>query len=260
MPVRVQKHFSIEDFREMVQNLSYDPLLESYKENLLGPGSPGDIMVFPNQFFYISDFHDVKNHTIHPNSFNILGYHPEQFSSFGFIYEHTHPDDRDFVLAFSMKTIEQSRLMKDVLLKDRLSAVFSIDFRVKHALGHTVRLNRNTCCYRLDREGNMTYALSLFTDISHLKKTSCITYSWAGRGTESFNIDDILCLNGKIELSDREMGILECFSSGMDGSAIADRLHISEHTVITHRKNMLRKMDARNTTEMVNKAYQAGIL
>ena len=42
-------------------------------------------------------------------------------------------------------------------------------------------------------------------------------------------------------LSDREKDVLVCLSKGLKNNEIADELNISVHTVITHRKNIVRK-------------------
>ena len=42
-------------------------------------------------------------------------------------------------------------------------------------------------------------------------------------------------------LSDREKEVLICLSKGLKNNEIADALNISVHTVITHRKNIVRK-------------------
>ena len=44
-----------------------------------------------------------------------------------------------------------------------------------------------------------------------------------------------------IELSDREKDILIALAQGLTNKEIADKLHISTHTVISHRKNIVRK-------------------
>ena len=44
-----------------------------------------------------------------------------------------------------------------------------------------------------------------------------------------------------IELSDREKDILIALAQGLANKEIADKLHISTHTVISHRKNIIRK-------------------
>ncbi|QBR13353.1 helix-turn-helix domain-containing protein [Sphingobacterium sp. CZ-2] len=61
-------------------------------------------------------------------------------------------------------------------------------------------------------------------------------------------------------VSKSEMRVLELIAKGMDSKLIADQLFISEHTVRTHRKNILRKMECSNMTEVVKKALVEGWL
>jgi len=44
-----------------------------------------------------------------------------------------------------------------------------------------------------------------------------------------------------IELSDREKEVLVALTKGLANKEIADKLHISTHTVVSHRKNIVRK-------------------
>lgn len=62
------------------------------------------------------------------------------------------------------------------------------------------------------------------------------------------------------KLSKREQEVLECIASGLTTNEIADKLFISKNTVETHRKNLLYKLKARNTAELVNNAYKKKII
>jgi DNA-binding NarL/FixJ family response regulator len=62
------------------------------------------------------------------------------------------------------------------------------------------------------------------------------------------------------KLSKREQEVLESIASGLTTNEIADKLFISKNTVETHRKNLLYKLKARNTAELVNNAYQKRII
>lgn len=55
------------------------------------------------------------------------------------------------------------------------------------------------------------------------------------------NNEDISAQSENIELSNREIDVLICIAKGMTNKDISDRLNISVHTVITHRKNIIRK-------------------
>jgi len=62
------------------------------------------------------------------------------------------------------------------------------------------------------------------------------------------------------KLSDREKEVLDCIASGLTTQEIGEKLFISKNTVETHRKNLLYKLKARNTAELVNNAYRQRII
>jgi DNA-binding NarL/FixJ family response regulator len=62
------------------------------------------------------------------------------------------------------------------------------------------------------------------------------------------------------KLSEREMEVLNCIANGLTTQEIAEELFISKNTVETHRKNLLYKLQARNTAELVNNAYKKGFI
>jgi len=61
-------------------------------------------------------------------------------------------------------------------------------------------------------------------------------------------------------LSKREFEILDLISLGLTTDQIASNLFLSSHTIITHRKNLLQKLEVPNTAGLVRKAYERGIL
>ena len=66
---------------------------------------------------------------------------------------------------------------------------------------------------------------------------------------------------GTIEkLTRREKEILQLVTEEMTTEQIAQRLFISPTTVITHRKSLLRKLNAKNTAGLVRAAYELKLL
>lgn len=53
--------------------------------------------------------------------------------------------------------------------------------------------------------------------------------------------DETSSQNESVELSNRETDVLVCIAKGMTNKDISDMLNISVHTVITHRKNIVKK-------------------
>jgi DNA-binding CsgD family transcriptional regulator len=60
--------------------------------------------------------------------------------------------------------------------------------------------------------------------------------------------------------SPREIEILELITQGHTTKEIAARLYLSDHTVNTHKRNLLRKLGAKNVVHLVANAYRLGML
>jgi DNA-binding NarL/FixJ family response regulator len=54
-----------------------------------------------------------------------------------------------------------------------------------------------------------------------------------------------------IKPSDREIEILTLLSTGLNSKAIANSLYLSEHTIKTHRKNLMRKYNMKSSSELI---------
>lgn len=66
-------------------------------------------------------------------------------------------------------------------------------------------------------------------------------------------------LNQNVPTS-RELEVLRAISKGLNTGEISDKLCISENTVETHRKNLMLKFGAKNSTDLVLKALARGYL
>ncbi|HVW96227.1 MAG TPA: response regulator transcription factor [Mucilaginibacter sp.] len=63
-------------------------------------------------------------------------------------------------------------------------------------------------------------------------------------------------INDSSELTEREIEVLKLLTNELSSREIAEKLFISERTVETHRKNLLRKTKSTNTVGLVKYAYQ----
>tara|TARA_R110001592_G_scaffold140938_1_gene362103 strand:- start:8442 stop:9083 length:642 start_codon:yes stop_codon:yes gene_type:complete len=62
------------------------------------------------------------------------------------------------------------------------------------------------------------------------------------------------------ELSERELEVLTYISSGLTNNEIGEKLFISGRTVETHRRNILSKLDVKNTAEMIRYAIRNNLV
>jgi DNA-binding NarL/FixJ family response regulator len=97
---------------------------------------------------------------------------------------------------------------------------------------------------------------SLLTAITTLQSGSNYLSEEVSKTLLSSFIKNAPHVNTIEKLSDREREVLACIASGLTTQRTADKLFISKNTVETHRKNLLYKLKARNTAELVNKAYK----
>ncbi len=61
-------------------------------------------------------------------------------------------------------------------------------------------------------------------------------------------------------MTTREIEIIKLVAVGKTNTIIAEELHISIHTVITHRKNINKKLNASNPVIMLEMARQRQII
>jgi len=62
------------------------------------------------------------------------------------------------------------------------------------------------------------------------------------------------------ELTVREVQIVKLITQGKSSKEIANQLHLSHHTVNTHRKNVLKKLNLKSSTELILYAVKSGII
>lgn len=63
-----------------------------------------------------------------------------------------------------------------------------------------------------------------------------------------------------IDITSREQEVLEHIANGLANKAIAKKLNISSHTVDSHRKNLLRKLQAINAADLIRLASDKGLI
>ncbi|WP_258105595.1 response regulator transcription factor [Marinoscillum sp. MHG1-6] len=62
------------------------------------------------------------------------------------------------------------------------------------------------------------------------------------------------------ELSPRENEVLQLITKGFKTSDIADHLNVSVHTINSHRKNILKKLNLKSPTELIVFAMESGLV
>lgn len=62
------------------------------------------------------------------------------------------------------------------------------------------------------------------------------------------------------KLSYREKEVLRLIADELTTKEIAANLFVTDHTIISHRKNLMNKLEARNTAGLIRRGYENGLL
>ena len=73
-------------------------------------------------------------------------------------------------------------------------------------------------------------------------------------------VELVRLLEPQVSLSDRELQLLKLAAEGFHGDEMARSLHVTEHTVEFHFRNIISKMGVRNRTQAVARAVSLGLI
>jgi len=88
--------------------------------------------------------------------------------------------------------------------------------------------------------------------------TLCSAIERVSQGHQVWDVIDAIAAPAQV-LSSREIQVLECARKGFCNGDIGRALNISEHTVKSHIKNVLRKLHAANRAEAVARGYELNL-
>jgi len=112
--------------------------------------------------------------------------------------------------------------------------------------------------YRAVRSGAMSY---LTKDASGEQLVDAIQQVHRGlRYFPHVTLDRLAERMPAVDLTPREMEVLDCITRGYSNREIADELHIAEKTVRIHVSSLLDKMGARDRTQATIYALQRGLV
>jgi len=236
---------------------TFHTLAGTYNENSLEEikSELSNCLIMPNQMIYGVAYRPY-NVFFSKNVEKLLGlgYEDKDVSS---MIQLIHPEDEEFVtraIDESFKQMAKSREMA-------LDTIFSLEYRLKHAKGHLMTIQRGTRFVRVDQHNKPMISLSVVTDISLLKESNFKAKAFlhnpqTGEVFFSFTNNHILGTN----ISAREKQVLQLISQGLSSKEICHKLFISKHTVDGHRRSLLRKTSLTNTAELVTFALLHGII
>lgn len=228
-----------------------------------------NINPFTNAFFsYSTPFVyllDYRRGTYINMSENFGGYSSECFLGKGIdhMIDIYHPDHLQL---FDQEIFpERLQVLQGIPSAEHKSYVFSYNLKIRNINGNYDHfLQRN--CFLSDDERNPVYSMGILMNINHLQDDNRIiqTVDQIDNNGLTGNMPvhkSIFYLNNEDKLfSPREKEVLVWMSDGLSSKMIAEKMSISENTVMNHRKSMQDKSNMPNSTALITFAIRSGII
>jgi DNA-binding CsgD family transcriptional regulator len=236
------------------QNTNKSQLAEQLNERLMSFFSVGDY------YYYVLDLKTLTFDYMSNGIQKILGYAPEEVSVASML-PLIHPDDYPYFVRFEEKVMQFFSVLTP---EEVFNYKVRYDYRLRAKSGKYIRILQQVVTAETDENGSIVKTIGLHTNINDLKIVSEPVLSFIGLNGapnyESIRIDDDLHRPGSSEskFTNREQEILRKIIDGKTSNEIASDFFISKDTVDTHRRNMLKKCQAKNTPELIKLAVQYG--
>lgn len=208
-------------------------------------------------YYYIVNLKSMQFDLVSKELESVLGYKAIEQDLYSLLNK-IHPDDQPWFLNIENKAVE---FFSKLSLAQIPNYKVRYDYRIRKSNGEYIRILHQAVAIQFSETGSILKAFSVHTDISHLKMEGIPVLSFIGLNGEPSFIDVDIKKVFPVPsgfLSGRECEILALLVNGKESKEIAATLFISPATVSTHRKNLLAKTKARNTSEMIVMAITKG--
>ena len=256
----------MKNFISAYQELMQGPPIkeEDVKRHIEQQAILDELLPESDTFFYVIEFPAQKYHFMGKQQVNITGYSNEEFIEKGvdLFFQRVHPEDLE--LLSQQVYPAWLELLANTLPENRKKIQFQYNYRFKCKNNHYVNLLERGYALELDPTG--IPALTLGNVIALGNNEIIPVRATAKILNESGLIETIFSQlyqttsDDISELTRRELDILRNLATGKTSKQIGDRLFISPHTVDTHRRNLLKKMNCRSVVELTRVAFRNGLL
>ena len=245
------KHTQIKDLYKSIFS-SYDkPSLETHIKKIIDLDT---YLPYSSTFFCITNTQSLEFEYISKNFNACLGLDSNLLKTNGmrYFWSRIHPDDLEKWLKALNELMEFT--LTNIAEDDRQKANYTWNYRFKNADDVYVNLIQNTTPLAFDSHGKPIIGLAHYT-VLHADIKMDISAS-AKLLNEQNEYDTIYFKNYGQKLlsegvSNRERDVIRLLVLDFSSKEIAQKLNISSHTVDTHRRNILKKLNISSTGELI---------
>ena len=240
----INDFFSIQN---TITNISDDDLKQTF--NYLAP-----IEAFARTTYksiYIIDYQEKGFEYVSENPLFLCGHKANEVKEMGyaFYFKYVIPEDLDLLL--KINTIGFN-FYETIPVKDRKDYTISYDFHLKNQESKTILINQKLTPLFLTDDGKIWKAICIIS-LSNEKQAGNVKIFKKGDNIiQEYDLEnDFWKSKEKIQLSTRELEILQLSSRGFTINDISDAIYISPDTVKFHRRKLFEKLEVSNISEAI---------
>ena len=213
-----------------------------------------NIQLSDNECIYLFDL--SQNKILYKKGFTeCLGY-DEGIISFDFLFKNMHPNDAELVQRITRTAILYSLDHPD----DSINNQLFITYRHKTNEDKYIKILNQISIFDVDKKGAIKTLLVRLLDISFLDHTNNVNWDFKACELDKEAFKENIYKHDLDFFTPRELELIHEIVKGYTNKEIGVHLKISEHTVATHRKNILRKSNCHNFIELEVFCKGKGIL
>lgn len=215
-------------------------------------------------FFYVVKYPDGEYNFLGRQQEQVSGYSNEEFKAEGveLFLRSIHPEQIDFILKGVYPDITAFLLgLPDAQAKKDVLVQYNYRFRRKD--GSYINLLEHVHVLELDAAGTPALVLGnviMLQPDGPLPVRLTIKRLGENGMSQTVLSKTYSTLQSKQHISCREMEILHYLAAGKSSKEIGRQLHISPHTVDTHRRRLLKKTGAGSAVELTQIAFRNNLL
>lgn len=241
-------YISFIDYLQSIEELRFKEKERYFKENIF---LNNRLHIIPC-IFYLLNFQKQSYLYVSEEVNGFIGYTSDDFLRFGhnWFLSLFHPEDRNEYMGeiFKEFVLYTSSLDK----KQIKNARFSINYRIKHKEGSYAQFLDQFIVLETDKNNNPVLVIGTYNDITPYKSDYKIIFSISEFNFKDGNkIISSKAFPENIKMTPKEKEIITLLKNGETSKSIASILNISYHTVNVHRRNILEKLQSKNTSELM---------
>jgi len=208
----------------------------------------------PNECIYVLDL--STNSLVYCKGFQNTWGFEDHVITYEMVIDNIHPKDKQIVQRIGKMALIQGQRNGE----DHKNDILTLTYRCKKKDGSYTKYLSQSYVAKTDGNGATAGVLVRLTDISFIARTDHVFWDFKSNGLDKEEFRKKIYADEIHGFTKRELTIMHLIKKSLTNNEISKELGISEHTVTTHRKNIMRKSGCHNVQELLQFCFNKGIL